>query len=136
MSDLKPFTSGFMKPPKEHQFKLGQSGNPRGRPKKKETLATITKRVLKTKVKIKGQDRKITIEDALALRLRELLAKGHRQAIEIYERYEPFSTASMIKNRPPEDPKVPAALIAMGVTIVDGKFVEIADIDDEVNEDG
>ena len=33
--DDKPYTVGKGKPPKEHQFKRGQSGNPRGRPKKK-----------------------------------------------------------------------------------------------------
>lgn len=34
------YTVGFGKPPKDHQFKPGQSGNPRGRPKKTKSALT------------------------------------------------------------------------------------------------
>ena len=32
---------GYCRPPKEHQFKPGQSGNPRGRPKRAQNLKTL-----------------------------------------------------------------------------------------------
>jgi len=127
MSNLKPFTSGFMKPPKEHQFKPGQSGNPGGRQKKIETLATITAKILEKKISLKGQSRKITIKHALALRLRELSAKGHRQAIEISKIFEPHSPANLDSNNERRGPQVSRALIAMGFTIVDSKVVPIPD---------
>lgn len=34
-----PETVGYKKPPKKHQFKKGQSGNPKGKPKKPKTLS-------------------------------------------------------------------------------------------------
>ncbi len=40
---------GYGKPPKEHQFKAGQSGNPRGRPKKDyQDVMGIYKKLLGT----------------------------------------------------------------------------------------
>jgi hypothetical protein len=34
MIEEEPYTTGYGKPPKAYQFKLGKSGNPKGRPKK------------------------------------------------------------------------------------------------------
>ncbi len=44
---------GFGKPPKSGQFKKGQSGNPKGRPRDSKNLKTIMLRELSEKVTIK-----------------------------------------------------------------------------------
>ena len=53
---------GFGKPPKSHQFKKGQSGNPRGRGKtKKGSRTEIIVNALNQSVKVRKGDRSITM---------------------------------------------------------------------------
>ena len=86
MSDLKPFTSGYMKPPAARQFKKGTSGNAKGRPKTPETPYTALQKVLDRKVSLAGSGRKIPIREALLLRLRELAHSGDRRAVALQQR--------------------------------------------------
>lgn len=44
---------GFGKPPLHTRFKPGQSGNPKGRKKKSETMNDVVRRVFEEKVKIR-----------------------------------------------------------------------------------
>jgi Family of unknown function (DUF5681) len=49
---------GYKRPPKKHQFKKGQSGNLRGRPKGSKNLATIIKEaLLERKVSMRDRDK-------------------------------------------------------------------------------
>lgn len=41
-------------PPVDHQFKKGQSGNPKGRPKKRKTFSEMLKAVLDVEVPVNG----------------------------------------------------------------------------------
>lgn len=43
---------GYGKPPKTHQFKPGQSGNPRGRPRKKDGLGSAVQRAMSERVPV------------------------------------------------------------------------------------
>src|SRR4051794_36308881 len=59
---------GYCKPPRQSQFRPGQSGNPKGRPKSSRNLKTILEAVLRAPMKIKkgGRVLRVTALEALA----------------------------------------------------------------------
>jgi len=69
---------GHGKPPKQTQFKKGQSGNPRGRPKGSKNLNTLIKRELESRITIdqNGMKRKIRRKEALVKGLVNDALKG------------------------------------------------------------
>jgi hypothetical protein len=86
MTDEKTPKVGYMNPPEHTQFKKGKSGNPRGRPRKREDLNTVLHRVLNRKVRVKDNDQKLPIRDALMWKLRELAVSGDKQAMALQRR--------------------------------------------------
>jgi hypothetical protein len=46
------FEIGYRRPPPEHQFRKGVSGNPRGRPKESTNLVTLLQKELKAPIQI------------------------------------------------------------------------------------
>jgi Family of unknown function (DUF5681) len=81
---------GYGRPPQGHQFKPGQSGNPRGRPKGAKNEATILRDLLNRKIDIRegGRARKITILEAILLRFTEDALKGNtKSAAFLFNRY-------------------------------------------------
>ena len=68
-------TVGYKNPPKETQFKPGQSGNPKGRPKGARNLKTDLMEELGEKIVVteNGQQRTISKQQAL---VKAMLAKG------------------------------------------------------------
>ena len=75
-----PYEVGFARPPKATQFKKGRSGNPKGRPKASEVVDVrgAMQKVLERRVTITvaGVKRRVTIQQALILKLRELALAG------------------------------------------------------------
>ena len=73
---------GYGKPPKETQFKPGQSGNPNGRPKGSKNLATDLKEELAQKIVITegGQQQEITKQRAMLKALLSKALKGNFHA--------------------------------------------------------
>ena len=86
MTDDQTPTVGYMNPPEHTRFKKGKSGNPRGRPRKREDLNTVLHRVLNRKVRVKDNDERLQIRDALMWKLRELALNGDKQAMALQRR--------------------------------------------------
>lgn len=77
---------GYMNPPEHTRFRKGTSGNPRGRPRKREDLNTVLNRVLTRKVRVKDNDGTMAIREALIWKLRELALQGDKQALALQRR--------------------------------------------------
>ena len=73
------------KPPKHSQFKPGQSGNPKGRPKGSQNIATLVSKELNRKIAVteNGKQKKIALAEAIARRLVTDSAKGNVRSLEL-----------------------------------------------------
>jgi hypothetical protein len=73
---------GYGRPPAEHQFKPGQSGNKRGRPKGSKNEATIMSELLNRRIDIRerGRTRKASVLEGIFLRFVEDALKGNPKA--------------------------------------------------------
>lgn len=69
-------TVGYMRPPANARFRKGQSGNPRGRPRERATVAMMLAEELQTPISIMENGKKIRIN-----KLRVLFKQAVNQAI-------------------------------------------------------
>src|SRR6266576_7071787 len=69
---------GYGKPPKHSQFKKGQSGNPRGRPRATENLRMLLGKVLDETITLteNGRHRKISLYETVVKQLVRRSAQG------------------------------------------------------------
>jgi hypothetical protein len=91
---------GYGKPPRAHQFKPGQSGNPKGKPKGAKSEATILQDLLQHKIGLSehGKTRRITLHEAILRRIAEDCLKGDtKSAAFLLNRYH-----AMTSNEPDE----------------------------------
>lgn len=95
MGKDKDLEMGYKKPPKHTQFKKGQSGNPKGRPKGRKNTSTIVNKVLNQKVMISvnGKPRSVSYTEAL---IQKMAAKGlsgatrdQKAMLDLINEYEP-----------------------------------------------
>ncbi len=76
------YTTGYKKPPKHTQFKSGQSGNPKGRPKGVKNLATDLQEELEQKITVTeaNQTQEVTKQRAMLKTLFAKALKGDTRA--------------------------------------------------------
>lgn len=73
---------GFSRPPREHQFKPGRSGNPKGRPKGSKSAQTILREILTRKIsaRVGGKVVQMTVCQAIFTKIAEDALKGDPKA--------------------------------------------------------
>ena len=74
---------GYGKPPRSHQFKPGQSGNPKGRKKGIKNEVTILQELLQHKVSLseRGKTRKIILLEAILRKVAEDCLRGNIKSV-------------------------------------------------------
>jgi hypothetical protein len=74
---------GYGKPPKHTQFKKGQSGNPKGRPKKPKNLPALILKLFGEKIVVKSSGRRhsMTKLEALLVQLINKALSGDMKAL-------------------------------------------------------
>lgn len=94
---------GYGKPPKHTQFKPGQSGNPRGRPKKTKNVDALLERELDGILAVQegGQAKRMTKREAIIKQVVNMAIKGYAKPLQLI-------LAHLEKTREPE-PFIPSA---------------------------
>lgn len=78
---------GYKVPPKEHRFKKGESGNPKGRPKGAQGKAKAARNVLWERHVVSENDRQVTRTaiELVLMTLRQLAFAGNNRAFKVME---------------------------------------------------
>jgi hypothetical protein len=100
---------GYGKPPRASQFKAGQSGNPKGRPKGSKNEATILQELLQHKVMLneRGKTRKIILLEAILRKVADDCLKGNTKSISfLLNRYQAAAAGDTVQGDISEDDKV------------------------------
>lgn len=116
---------GYGRPPRATQFQKGQSGNPKGRPKKEnseqgfwDTFQKMMEKPVATSER--GKRKKIPVKEALIISTMKDALKGDKSAQRILfgllERapYDQHSVIPQINIHPPHGPRPPMPPIYMG----------------------
>src|SRR5438874_5890666 len=92
MNGPSEYPVGYRKPPQHSRFKKGQSGNPRGRPKRSESFARLAQRTLNERIAIKenGERRVISKLEAMLKQLINKAATGDARAIREIIKLQPL----------------------------------------------
>lgn len=112
---------GYRRPPKRSQFKKGQSGNPKGRPKGARGLDTMIIEELKAKIIVSenGRSKKLKKAEAIVKQVVNKALTGDHKAISqvltVSQRHEEKLAAKakpILETLPEEDQQVMQSLLA------------------------
>jgi uncharacterized protein DUF5681 len=78
-----PRAVGYRRPPRATQFKPGQSGNPKGRPKGSRNIPNAISAIFRSSVVIRAGNKSLRVSrlEALMLKEMELAFKGDQRAV-------------------------------------------------------
>jgi uncharacterized protein DUF5681 len=82
---------GYGKPPKEHRFQPGESGNPKGRPKGSKNTSTLLRKILDRKIEVRtgASVRKASMREAILIRFADAAPKGDTKSAHfLLQRYD------------------------------------------------
>jgi len=94
---------GYRRPPRQHQFKPGQSGNPKGRPKGSKNAQTILREIMTGRIpaRVGGKTVRMTICEAIFTKITEDALKGDPKAASFlmnrFDMNEPENTARALE---------------------------------------
>ena len=111
---------GYRNPPKHTQFKKGQSGNPRGRPKGSRNVRTIINEMLNRTVTIKenGRARRVKFLEAFVHQLAVKALNGStRDRIALFKLFHEYAPELLKESELPR-------LITVRYVLPDGKTVD------------
>lgn len=97
---------GYGRPPREHQFKPGQSGNPKGRKKGAKNEKTIFDERLNRKVLVRegGKVKHLPVIEVIISRVIESASRGDLKAIELLlKRYSQLLAGEIDRTEMGED---------------------------------
>jgi hypothetical protein len=111
------YNVGYGKPPRQHQFRSGESGNRKGRPKGSKNAATTLREILDRKIEVRTGStiRKIRVLDAILTRFAETALKGDTKAAAfLLQRYDMAGTGPEHANNAttPEEQEIIDAYLA------------------------
>jgi hypothetical protein len=92
--------SGYRRPPREHQFKPGRTGNPKGRPKGSKNVATILREIFGTKVTLRrnGKVQQVPYLEGMLRKFAEKAGMGDvKAAAFLLGKYLPIDAADRAK---------------------------------------
>lgn len=102
-------TIGYKKPPSQHQWKKGQSGNPKGRPRGSDKLNTVVAKLLRQKISVstsQGTTEKQRIEALVEKLMYDTITKGrvglYNLTLNLAEKAEAASDAEMERQAGPQ----------------------------------
>jgi hypothetical protein len=80
---MKDYEVGYGKPPKDSQFKKGESGNPKGRMKNTRNLKTDLTKILEKRISVRDGERKFKVsgQEGMLMSLMSKCLKGDTTAI-------------------------------------------------------